>query len=281
MKQLVVSVFLLVWSSMVVMSAHAATFRLGVPPFLESKQLQEVYQPLAKFLSEVSGEDIQLALSPNFPAYWQRLNTNKFDLVMDAAHLVDYRLEFLNHTLLVKAEGILSFSLVTAPNKLVLDPEELTGKAVAMLPLPNMGAVQLDKLFPNPVRYPSIIEVATANEAVAMLRSGKAVGAYIPTPMAGANPDLNTVLTTEAFPNAGLTARDTVPVDVQNKIRDALVNATANERGRKLLEDVRISAFELANKNTYKGYNVWLRDMWGYKGKKKLAGSGPAVSQNK
>lgn len=252
-----------------VFPAHAATYRLAVPPFLEPDQLREIYAPLTRYLSDATGDKIELALSPNFPAYWQQLNSDRFDLVLDAAHLVDYRVHYLEHNLLAKAEGILSFSLVTGPNTFIFEPTELTGKIVATLPLPNMGAVQLDQLFPNPVRYPSIVEVATANEAVALIRQGKAVGAYIPTPMAGANPDLNTVLTTDPFPNMGMTARNSVPQPVQSKIRDALLSANDTEKGRKMLADSRIPQFEAADRSVYDGYNKWLKDMWGYKGAKK------------
>jgi len=260
---------LLVALAVVAWPVHAAKYRMAVPPIFEADRLQQIYQPLAKYLSDATGDEIELALSPNFPSYWQQMNSNRFDLVLDAAHLVDYRVQYLHHNVLAKVEGQLSFTLVTGPGQLVIEPTELTGKPVAIAPLPNMGAVQLDQLFPNPVRYPSVVEVATATEAVDMVKKGAAVGAYIPTPMVGANPELNTVLTTAAVPNMGLTARDTVPASVQDTIKNALVGAGTTEKGRAMLDATRIPAFEAATAKTYAGYAKWLKDMWGYRGAKK------------
>ena len=252
---------------MVFAPARAAEYYLGVPPFLPKDQLEKSYQPLVEYLSKKTDESITLSSAPNFPSYWQRMNNgDHYDMLFGPAHLVDYQIKFLGYELLAKLRGNLSFTLISSGNHLIFEPSELTGKTVAVLPMPSMGAVQLDQLFPNPVRYPAIVEVSDANQAIERVLQGRAVGAYIPSPMVGGAGDVNTIYSTEPFPHFGFTVKQSLPGALKASLKQALLDSGDTNASQAMLNQANIPGFESASPATYRGYHRLLKSMWGYKG---------------
>ena len=247
-------------------AARAETYRFGVPPFMPTDQLVRTYQPLVDYLAQATGHNIILAPAASFPLHWQRLQTDFWDLQFNPAHLTDYILRFHNHRLVVKHQGQLSFTLVTSDRQPAMEPEDLTGQPVAVPAPPSMGSVQLELLYPDPVHYPHVVEVAHAIEAIARVRSGTVVGAYIPSPLVAGFPQLHTVHTTDPFPHFGLTASDRVPPEVVSRISHALLTANATAAGQQMLHASALVGFETAERSIYASYYRWLKSMWGYRG---------------
>lgn len=245
-------------------SAIADTYTLGIQPFLPSADTKKAYAPLASYLSKVTGHTIKLQTSPNFLAYWQSMKQGEYDLILDAAHLSDYRVKKMNYTILAKVLDVVSLTLVTSEDLLVLDPIELVGKRIASLSSPSRGAVVLEEFFPNPIRQPIIIEVTNAQEAVERVLQKKADGAIIPSPLVSGFPQLNVVSTTEQWPHMAFSVSSRVPADVAGKIRDSLINASKTPDGQKLLEKINFPGFEPANAEVYDGFEKALKGVWGY-----------------
>lgn len=247
--------------------AQAAEYRLGVPPFLPKGQLEKIYGPIAEYLSQQTGETIVLSIAPNYPSYWQQINKGgHFELLIGPAHLVDYEINFLDYELLAKLQGRLSFTLVSTENNQIFEPDELTGKAVAVSPKPSMGAVLLDKLFPNPVRYPAILEVRDASQAIDRIHQGRAIASFIPSPLVEKAGEVNTIYTTESFPHFGFTVIKSLTEELKGKIQHALLTAGTTDKSHKMLEAANLPGFEVASPSTYSGYHRLLESMWGYKG---------------
>jgi len=245
-------------------SAFADTYTFVVQPFLPSAETKKAYTPMADYLSKQTGHDIKLVTSPNFLAYWQTMKKGGYDLVLDAAHLTDYRANKMNYRVLAKVLDVVSLSLVTGEDVFVFEPGELVGKRIASLASPSRGAVVLEEFFPNPIRQPVIVEVTNAQDAVKSVLEGKASGAIIPSPLVGGFPQLNVVTTTDQWPHIALSASSRVPADVAKKIQDAMINASKTPAGQKMLEDINLPGFELADAARYKGYEKTLKGVWGY-----------------
>jgi uncharacterized protein involved in type VI secretion and phage assembly len=64
--------------------------------------------------------------------------------VLDAAHLVDFKVKKLEYEVLAKIKDKVSFSFVTASQNQNLDPEELIGKKVTCM-VPPRGALTNSK----------------------------------------------------------------------------------------------------------------------------------------
>jgi hypothetical protein len=248
-------------------NSQAAEYSLAIQPILPQEELKKSYQPLADYLSQVTGHTITITTQRNFLFYWTKMRKGKkgFDLVLDAAHFTDYRIKAQGYTVLAKLPYTVSFSIVTSEDSFIMDEEELIGLRIATMPSPSLGSLRLEELFTNPMRIPVYIWETNTTIAVDKLISGEIDAAIIPTRLASTYDNLNLVLTTEPVPHMGLSASPTVPADVVEKIRQALVNAHTTDQGKKMLAALKIDNFEPATSETYDGYSDLLKEVFGYK----------------
>lgn len=249
--------------------AFAAPLTLVIQPSTGEPMSVQAHRALANYLMEVTGERVVVMAPPNFLAHWETIRRNKnVDLVLDDAHFTDYRVDRSNFHVLVKAPGAMSYSLVTARGTRLKDPLLLTGKKVASFGPPSIGAARLNAMFPNPSRRPSIIDIATVEQGLELLKQGKVDAAMLPTSAIGERADLGvlTVLTTtEPVPRMALSASPKLDVQIREKIRTALLRAGESESGKRMLEELRFSRFEPATAAIYANQSRLLRDAWGYR----------------
>lgn len=245
-------------------SASADEYNFVVQPILPPQQTRKAFQPLADYLSKATGQKIKLITALNFLTYWETMKKGeKYDLILDAAHFTDYRIKRMDYTVLAKIPDTVSYTLVTNEETLVIEPDELIGKTVATTGSPSMGAVRLMQMFPNPLRQPVALEVNNSMDAIQLVLKGKAVGAIVPSPLVGNFP-LNTVVTTEPTPHIALSAAPTVPKEVQDAIRKALLEADKTGAGKAMLQAINFPRFEPATAERYDGYAKHLQGVWGY-----------------
>lgn len=246
-------------------AAHADTYRLAIHPILSPDATRKAYQPMANYLSKTTGQRIELVTAVNFLSYWETVKKdNTYDLALDGAHITDFRVERMGYTVLAKIPDVVSYSVVTHGDTLIIDPQELIGKTIATIGSPSLGAVRLAQLYPNPLRQPVIVEVDNSSEAIDKVVNKEVVAAIVPTPLLRAHPDLNVVSTTEQVPHIALSASPRVPPEVQQAIRDALINASKTPEGQAMLEKVNFPGFEPATSEIYAGYAKLLQGVWGY-----------------
>ena len=248
------------------MSAPADTYTLAIQPLLPAKQTESHYAPLARYLTDKTGHTIALMAAPNFLSYWQEMRKGRYDLVMDAAHLTDFRAQNMNYRVLAKVLDVVSFTLVTGEDTLVFEPGELVGKRVASLAAPSRGALTLDSFFDNPMRRPIMVEVTDTRDAIDRVLDNQAQGAIIPTPLVGANPQLNVVFTQEQWPHMGFSASPQVPEEVAVAVQAALIGAIYSDEGQAVLQQINFPGFEKADAQTYAGYSDILKGFWGSRG---------------
>ncbi len=247
--------------------SQAANYTLAIQPILPPEQIKKNYQPLANYLSKETGQTITITTQRNFLYYWTKMRKSKkgFDLVLDAAHFTDYRVKTQGYTVLAKLPDTVSFSIVTSEDNFIIDEDELIGLRDATMPSPSLGSLRLEELFSNPMRIPIYVWEPNTTVAVENILSGKVDAAIIPTRLASTYDNLNTVLTTDPVPHMALSASPDVPANIQQKIRQALVNANATESGKAMLAKLKLDKFEAANNETYDGYEKLLKDVFGYR----------------
>jgi len=244
----------------------AAEYSLAIQPILPQEEIKKTYQPLADYLSEVTGQTITITTQRNFLFYWSKMRKHKkgFDLVLDAAHFTDYRIKKQGYTVLAKMPDTVSFSIITRDDKFILDPEELISLRVATMPSPSLGALRLEELFTNPMRIPIFVWELNTTVAVDNVISGKVDAAIIPTRLASTYDNLNIVMTTEPVPHMAFSSSPDVPVEIQDKIRQALINANTTKSGKAMLTKLKLDHFDPATNETYDGYADLLKDVFGY-----------------
>jgi len=138
------------------------------------------------------------------------------------------------------------------------------GKPVATIASPNLSGLTLFQMFSNPMRQPDFRYADNARDAVDMLLKGKVEAALIPTPIAIGYPSLNVVTTSKQLPHLAIAAAPTVPEDVRERIRTALLNASRTPEGRAVLDMLNTQGFEAATNATYRGYADLLKGTYGY-----------------
>lgn len=257
---LAAAVFLLFGTSY----GQADTFTIAVQPVQSAKTTKTLYTPLVDYLNQGSRHTFKLKTAPNFFVYWQEMKKGSYDIILDDAHLTDYRAQKLGYSVIARVLDVTSFTLVTAEDLFVFTPDELAGKRVASLASPSRGALTMDALFNNPIRQPILIEVSSTQDAVQKILDKKADGAMIPTSLIGHFPQLNVISTTTQWPRMGLSVSGRVPVDVSHHIQTLLVSASDNTAGQSLLKAINLPGFEKADAGLYAGYADILQNFWDF-----------------
>lgn len=246
-------------------TAKAAEYLLAIQPISNPKIVERGYAPLAEYLSEKTGHTIRIQTFRNFLTYWEMMKKQRgFDLVLDAAHFTDYRVKRQGYVVLAKLPDTVSFTLVTHEDSLVLDLDELISKKIATMPSPAMGALRLAEIYDDPIRVPHYIQSSDAGDAIERMMAGKADAAIIPTRMVGQFGSLNTIDTTDSVPHMAFSASPSMPKDVLDRIRAALLEAPNTEEGRAMIEAARLENIEPADSDTYDGYAELLQGVFGY-----------------
>jgi phosphonate transport system substrate-binding protein len=246
-------------------SLQAAGFHLAVPPFLPQAEMKAEYTKMTDYLGKSIGAPIELVTNSTYLGYWEATRKGAgYELVFDNAPMIDFLVQRQNYTVLAKIAGVVSQSLVTRSDVAILDPQELLGKPVATIASPNLSALTLFQMFPNPMRLPDFKYANNAREAIDMVLKGKVAAALVPTPIAIQYDNLNVVTTSKQLPHLAVAAAPTVPAEVQAKIRQALLQAGKTPEGRAMLEMLNTNGFEAASNATYAGQAELLKGTYGY-----------------
>lgn len=249
--------------------AQAADSPLGllIQPILSVEKTQQAYVPLCRYIESLVRRPCEVVTPTNFLAYWEVMRRNNYDLVLDASHFTDYRVQKMGFAVLAKIPDTVSYSLIVPDSNLIFDPVELVAKRVATLGQPSIGAARLSALFPNPLRQPLIIEVESAEEGMDLVLARKVEAAILPTPLVSqrmAQGGIAVVLTTEPIPHMALSASPRVPKDMQDAIRRGLLAATETDAGRRMLKGIGFQKFDPASAETYANQASILKLYWGY-----------------
>jgi len=225
---------------------------LVIQPIFGMEKTRQSFQPLAEYLSGVTGKTVEIKTFPNFIAYWNETrNAGSHDLVLDAAHFTGYRAKELGFDILAKVPGTVTYSVVVPETALVLEVEELVGKKIATLGPPSMGAAKVSLLFDNPLRQPFIYETENSEKALDLLFNDDVDAAIIPTPLVRSLEGVSVVMTTEPSQHIALSASPRLSADIRHYIQDALINANSTQQGRNMLSAIGFEKFESPSKDSY------------------------------
>lgn len=242
---------------------------LLIQPILREEQTRTAFAPLCEFLGKIAKRECTVRTSPNFLAYWDVIRRNQgFDLVLDAAHFTDYRAQRFGFDILAKIPDSVSYSVIVPEGNMVFDPEELNGKTIATLGPPSVGAARLNSMYPNPVRQPVMIEVASAEAAIELVVKKRAQAAIVPTPLVGQQlsrgAPIFLVITTEPIPHIALSASPRLDGALRDRLRGALVNAAKTPDGQRMLKGINFERFDPATPEIYANQSRILKEYWGY-----------------
>lgn len=164
-----------------IQNTASADLILSAPPRESVEAGKKLYEPLAESLSQLTGEKVIYRHPENWHNYQKRLQNDEFDIVFDGPHFAAWRMSSLQAKPLVRLPGNLRFVLVVMEeDRKITEPKHLVGKTVCTLPSPNLGALTLYSMFPNPVLQPEFRQVSGGFKQVAKkLLAGECRGAIL------------------------------------------------------------------------------------------------------
>jgi ABC-type phosphate/phosphonate transport system substrate-binding protein len=248
-------------------AAFAADYTFTIEPDYPPERVQEVYKPLMDYLDKTTGQHFSLVTARNYHFYWRDIqNGAKADFAFDEAHLTDYRIQHAKYEPLVHTAEPTSYTLVTNLDIGTKGANALVGHNIATMSAPSLGYVLLIEFYTNPVSQPDIRSSSPSwKDAVESVFAGESDGAISPTWLKDQYPNVALVKTSRQFAGQCVTAAPTVPAEVRDKVRDALLKLDSDQDASKLLLELGFTKFVAATTKEYEGSEQILKNYFGYK----------------
>lgn len=251
--------------------ATAAEYSFAVPPRESAAKAKEVYQPIADFLSKVTGTTFTLRYTDNWLTYQSDMLKDRYDLVFDGPAFISWRMVKLNHVPIVRLQGNLVFVVFARKdNTKVKELKDLAGRSVCGFAPPNLATLSMYVQFDNPSRQPIVREVKNIRASYEDVLSRVCEGAVIQAQLYkkfndGQSKDLTTVLwTSKPIPNQGFSVGSRIPTDLREKIAAALLSPEGQQAAAALRKEYGGKEFIPATAQEYQGSAGLLKDIWGF-----------------
>lgn len=244
--------------------AQSSELILTAPPRGSQAKEQALYQPIAEYLSKITGKKITYKWSDNWLSYSKDMTEAKFDLVFDGPAFNGWRTERMSHTPLVKLPEDFQFAVITkAGNSRIKDLKNLAGRQVCAHAAPNLGTLTLLSEFNNPSRQPYIVLVKGWDASYKGLMQDKCEATVLPVKNltkydAGQTKETRVLFKSQIMPNQALSAGPRVPPALQAQIRQALLTPEGKKAAAKLLEAYASKDLVPASKEEYAGLGSYL-----------------------
>jgi len=263
----------LLFSFMFVGNAVAAKSKalfFGTPPTQSYEVTKKNYQPLADYLSKKIGTKIIVKPAKTFHEYTRQMKKGYYDIILDGPHFIKYRIEKMEHVVLVKQPGKLKFAIIVNSKSKIKNYKELMNQRVCAPATPHLGTLTFLDLYPNPVRQPLLIPVQSFKHAIACIKSGKSIAAVVRDKFwfkkVKNKKDLKVLyITKNDMPARGLSVNKvTVKYATQKKIILALTSGKAKKIIKKALSTIGGTKFVKAKQAEYANLNELLSMVWGF-----------------
>jgi phosphonate transport system substrate-binding protein len=239
---------------------------LSAPPRESAEAGAKLYEPLAASLTKMLGEKVVYQHPDDWQTYQRKLQNDEYDIVFDGPHFAAWRMKSLHAKPLVRLPGNLRFVLVTpASEKYITKVNDLIGKPVCTLPSPNLGALTLYSMYPNPVIQPDFIPVKGGFKQVTQkLLDGACRGAimrssfYYKKLPAKTRDKFRVLKESQPIINQGITVSRRVSNAAQSKMLRAFTTQSGTAALRPILDRFahKANAFVPARKEEYVGKNM-------------------------
>lgn len=239
------------------------------PPRESRAKGEEVYQPIADYLSKVTGQKVNYRYPDNWLVYQRDMQRGDYDIVFDGPAFIGWRQDRQGHVPLVKLPGKLSFVLVVKKEQQKLQTlKDLAGRSICAFPPPNLATLTVLYEFDNPSRQPLIVETQSFPGAYEGVMNGKCVAGILQTKiyekLAAERDGTRVIFSSRGMPNQAFTAGPRLAPELKAKIAAALLSPEGKVVTRKLLAEFKLQDFEPATKEEYAGLGKLLRDVWGF-----------------
>lgn len=249
-------------------AAGGDTLVFSAPPRELPAAANEIYEPIAQYLSGVLGKKVTYRHSNNWLTYQTEMRKGTYDLVFDGPHFNGWRAANLSHNILAKLPGDHVFVVITrSDGNSINDIKQLSGRAVCAMPPPNLGTLTLLSQFDNPARQPVIANTDGWENIYRNVMARRCTAGVLPLTLLEkfGQGGVKIVFKGKALPNQAFSAGPRVTLAEQAKIASALTAPESAAAFARLREHYAvIGNLTLATRDEYLTFATLLKGQWGY-----------------
>lgn len=211
-----------------------AEYVFSAPPRESLQKGISVYKPIADFLTQATGEQFSYFHPETWTEYSAKMHAEKFDLVFDGPHFVDWRVNNIGHTVMLKLPKIGRWTLITRKDDLSINTiNDMVGKKACAPGSPNFGMLNMMSHFTDPDKQPVHVKVKGWINVFNSVKSGKCDVGVLPNTNHNVF-DKNREYTKSIhrhlpYPNQGVTYGPRISYSLAEKIKTALLSKDGQE----------------------------------------------------
>jgi ABC-type phosphate/phosphonate transport system substrate-binding protein len=244
---------------------------LSAAPREDSADAEALYGPVAEHLSNVLGKKVVFRHAGNWGVYQGLMQKGAYDIVFDGPHFNSWRIDRVQHNVLVKVPGEHVFVvLVLKDNDKIRELKQLAGRSICAHAPPNLGTLTALNEFDNPARQPIIVNTDGWKEIYQGLLANKCVAAVVPLKALekfekDTGRQTKIVFRGATLPDNAFSAGPRLSTEDQEKITRALLSPEGEKATAKLREKYASNKpFGAANNKEFAGLGTYLKNEWGY-----------------
>jgi len=228
----------------------------------------KIYGPVADYLGKVLGKKVVYRHPGTWGAYRSEMLRGDYDIIFDGPHFNSYRVDKLNHNVLVRLPGLHGFAVVTRKTEKYVNLTQMGGRSFCTHAPPNLGTLVLISQFDNPSRQPYLITMDGWDNIYKGVMSGKCNGAVLPAGQLkklDKDESLRVVYKTNTMPPNAISAGPRLTLEEQAKISAALLSPDADRPLEALRASWKITEkLVAANNQEFLGIAEYLKSEYGY-----------------
>lgn len=214
------------------------------PPRESQKRASEIYEPIAEYLSIVTGEKFTYRHPGNWAEYSRGMLNREYDLAFDGPHFVSWRIKNIDHDAIAKLPQLHIWRVIVRSDSTDINTlDDLVGKKVCAPKSPNFGMLTMMSHYTNPDKEPIHVITKGWKDGYNAVVKGKCVATVLPkTNHKKFDPELtNTraIHTHLPYPNQAFTAGPNLTPELKSKVIETLLS-----------EDGQIALLELRERFT-------------------------------
>lgn len=129
-------------------------YLFAAPPRESQEKGIEIYKPIADYLTKVTGEKFIYKHPSDWTEYSSDMQNQRYDLIFDGPHFVSWRIENINHDVVVKLPQLHVWRVIVRSDSNIDSMNDLVGKKICAPKLPNFGMLTMMSHYYNPDREP-------------------------------------------------------------------------------------------------------------------------------
>lgn len=206
-----------------------ADYTFTAPPRETRDVANNIYQPIAEYLSIVTGEKFVYKYPDNWTEYSQGMQNNEYDLAFDGPHFVSWRIKHTEHDAIAKLPQLHIWRVIVRSDSVDIQKlDDLVGKKVCAPKSPNFGMLTMMSHYPNPDREPIHVITKGWKDGYNGVLQGTCDAAVLPkTNHKKFDTDLSktrAIHTHLPYPNQAFTAGPRLTPDLKHKIIEGLLS---------------------------------------------------------